>query len=398
MYSVVAVGFNATDLNGNTTIGPITASTENTGGGLISFVGTGRFDANATLDFPTTVPVGTPSNVFLAGTFVFAPLAAPTISKAFGAPAIDIGGTTTLTFSIANPAANPALANISFTDTLPAGLAVATPSGLPNGTCGGSISAAAGTITVSGVTLASGASCTFLVNVSGAGAGTQVNTTSTITAVGAGTTVTGLTASATIVVRPIIDTFGAYQLRYFANLPFADSAVNITNAGTFNGIDPDGRICANVYVFDADEELISCCACPITPNGLVALSGRSDLIIKPLTPATPPSITVKLLFTVPTPIGSSTCNASSPSAATLVRGGLAWGITAHQVGTTIIPPTPPAAAGPFGLTETPFSPSDLSLSELNKLVTFCRFIQLNGSGFGICNSCRQSLALGAEQK
>jgi hypothetical protein len=190
-----------------------------------------------------------------------------------------------------------------------------------------------------------------------------------------------------------------YQLRYLSNLNFVDGAVNITNAGTFNGIDPDGRICANVYVFDADEELISCCTCPITPNGLVALSGRSDLIIKPLTPATPPNILVKLVFTTPVPIATSGCNAANNvGLANLVRGGIAWAISGHQVGTSIIPPAPPAVAGPFQLTETQFAPAELSVSELNKLVSFCRFIQLNGSGFGICNSCRQSLALGASEK
>ena len=75
-YSIVAVGFSGSDLNGNTTITApsITPSTEHPGsGGLISFVGTGRYDGNGTLDFPATVPSGTPSNVFLAGTFEFEP-------------------------------------------------------------------------------------------------------------------------------------------------------------------------------------------------------------------------------------------------------------------------------------------------------------------------------------
>src|SRR5947209_8417492 len=92
---------------------------------------------------------------------------------------------------------------------------------------------------------------------------------------------------------------GVYQLRYLANLNIGDSYVNLTNAGTLSGFDPAGRICVNVYTFDPNEELISCCACPVTPNGLNSLSARSDLISNTLTPGVPTSITVKLLASVP---------------------------------------------------------------------------------------------------
>ena len=71
-YSIVAVGFSSANLNGNSLLSPFTASAEN-GLGSVSFVGTGRYDANTSLDFPTIVPSGTPSNVFLAGTFKFGP-------------------------------------------------------------------------------------------------------------------------------------------------------------------------------------------------------------------------------------------------------------------------------------------------------------------------------------
>ena len=69
-YSVVAVGFGSLDLNGNSTILGYTASTENSGS-LITFVGSGRYDSNTTLDFPAIVPSPNPPNVFLAGTFKF---------------------------------------------------------------------------------------------------------------------------------------------------------------------------------------------------------------------------------------------------------------------------------------------------------------------------------------
>ena len=119
-----------------------------------------------------------------------------------------------------------------------------------------------------------------------------------------------------------------YQLRYLANLNIGDSFMNLTNAGVLSGADPAGRICVNVYTFDPAEELISCCACPITPNGLASLSARNDLISNTLTPGVPTSIACKLLASVP---AAGNCNAASPTAATLVRGMKAWATTIHSV-------------------------------------------------------------------
>ncbi len=69
----------------------------------------------------------------------------------------------------------------------------------------------------------------------------------------------------------------------------------------------------------------------------------------------------------------------------------AWATTLH-LNTSVVP-----APGVYQKTETPFSTAELSVSELAKLTSFCGFIQANGSGFGICKSCRFG-ALGGEQK
>ncbi|MBK9339669.1 MAG: DUF11 domain-containing protein [Rhodoferax sp.] len=45
----------------------------------------------------------------------------PTLTKAFSPSSINVGGTSTLTFTVSNPAGNSAQ-TVSFTDTLPAGL------------------------------------------------------------------------------------------------------------------------------------------------------------------------------------------------------------------------------------------------------------------------------------
>ena len=159
----------------------------------------------------------------------------------------------------------------------------------------------------------------------------------------------------------------AFQVRYASNLNIGDSVINVTNAGTSGG-----NICANVYTFSPDEQLISCCSCVVTPNALVSLSANSDLVSNTLTPAHPTSIVVKLLATT-----GAACNAAAPGA---LAGGLrAWGTTLHAA------PTTPVS---YAVTETEFSQAGLSAGELARISSFCGFIQANGSGFGICRSCR----------
>src|SRR5580698_769116 len=98
---------------------------------------------------------------------------------------------------------------------------------------------------------------------------------------------------------------GAYQIGYAANLNQGDSVLNLSNDGHQGGFinatpfKTEGNICVNVYTFDPAEEEIACCACLVTPNGLNALSVKSDLTSNPLTPAIPTSIVVKLLSSEP---------------------------------------------------------------------------------------------------
>jgi uncharacterized repeat protein (TIGR01451 family) len=93
----------------------------------------------------------------------------PTLTKSFSPSTIASGDTTVLTFTIANPAGSPALANVGFVDALPSGLAVA--DNTVGGTCANAAAATTATpggsqINVSGLQLAAGDStCTVTVNV-----------------------------------------------------------------------------------------------------------------------------------------------------------------------------------------------------------------------------------------
>ena len=95
----------------------------------------------------------------------------PTLTKAFGTGAINDGATTTLVFTLANGAGNPAQGGIGFTDTLPAGLAInsPTPALAYSAGCSGPATGAyvAGTrvLTLSAVAMAGGtAACTVTVS------------------------------------------------------------------------------------------------------------------------------------------------------------------------------------------------------------------------------------------
>jgi hypothetical protein len=189
-YSVVAVGFNTIDMNGNLGHpGAIMGSTLNTGGGSIWFVGTGRYDFNTTLDFPGNLDNG-PANRYLAGTFQFTPLVlslnalAPSLTESFGAQSINPTETTALTFTLQNPNAFP-LTGVAFTAPLSDELVITTPNGLTGSCGGGTIIAAAGRnwISLTGAIISGNGSCTFGVNVTVAGltGGMQNDTTSPVT-------------------------------------------------------------------------------------------------------------------------------------------------------------------------------------------------------------------------
>jgi uncharacterized repeat protein (TIGR01451 family) len=81
--------------------------------------------------------------------------ATPSLNKAFLPTTIANGGTSTLTFTVTNPASNNAAQVVSFVDSLPSGLKIAAVPNVQQTCTGGTITAAAGatTITVAGVTV-----------------------------------------------------------------------------------------------------------------------------------------------------------------------------------------------------------------------------------------------------
>jgi hypothetical protein len=119
---------------------------------------------------------------------------------------------------------------------------------------------------------------------------------------------------------------------------------------------------------------------------------KNDLVSFTLTPIVPSAFVVKLLASN----GGAACTPSAAATVTrdkLVPGLLAWGTTIHPP-----PVTNTTPATTLGVTETPFAiPSTLSEAELTRMRQLCAFIRANGSGYGICPSCKVG-GLGAASK
>jgi hypothetical protein len=157
-----------------------------------------------------------------------------------------------------------------------------------------------------------------------------------------------------------------YKLNYFANnaAPAPDATIRIDNPGLTYG-----NLCAMVYVFDWDQQLSECCGCSVSHNDLRTLSVRNDLTSNPLTGVRSTHGMIKLVSAA---VNNSPCDPTSNVKPTAnIR---AWAThIQNPVGTA------------FPITETEFSDSTLGATELANLQAQCEFVNILGSGHGICS-------------
>ena len=127
--------------------------------------------------FVQGLPVGPPASADL---LVEAP---PAFQKAFSPSTVDVGQSSTLTFSIDNTLNNADTSSLAFTDNLPAGMLIAAVPNVSTSCVGGIITAApgAGVITYSGGSVAAGVGCSVQVDVAASAVGSLVNTTGDLT-------------------------------------------------------------------------------------------------------------------------------------------------------------------------------------------------------------------------
>lgn len=146
-----------------------------------------------------------------------------------------------------------------------------------------------------------------------------------------------------------------YAVNYYSlNVAAApDATVRIIN--------PTGSLrCANLYVFDARQNLQECCSCGITSNGLLTLSVRNQLTANPLSGVVPVTGAIKLLSTSPAVNnGAQVCDISQPPLPTPAL--RAWATHVQLA-------SPPQK---IQLTEEEFADSPLDQLEYGKLLDQC---------------------------
>jgi hypothetical protein len=153
-----------------------------------------------------------------------------------------------------------------------------------------------------------------------------------------------------------------FKVDYFDNANTTgapDGRVRFTNPGTTSG-----SICASIFVFNSDEELMECCSCLLIPNGLRKLSVNNDLTSNPLTGVPLTTGSIEIVSSSPV---SGACPA--PTKMKAVPALRAWATHIQDVS--------------FAVTETASQDATLSADELDNLEAGCHAIQL-GTGSGIC--------------
>ena len=143
-------------------------------------------------------------------TLVVSGNAPPSITKAFSPANIAPNATSTLTLTLTALAADTStLTGVAVSDPLPSGMKVAATPAATN-TCGGTFSAPANatTISLSGGSLAAGATCAVSVSITASTSGTYTNTTGNVTATNVGYAGGNATATLTVYGSPTQLVFG----------------------------------------------------------------------------------------------------------------------------------------------------------------------------------------------
>jgi uncharacterized repeat protein (TIGR01451 family) len=161
---------------------------------------------------------------------------APTISMTFAPASVGLNQSTSLTFTLTNPNGAMMLSGVAFTDEFPGGLVIASPNGLVS-TCGGSSSAPAGGTgySLSGATLAPGASCVVTLNVVGTTLGAKVNTTFPVTSAQAPPSAPASASVTVAVVSTTSTTLTSSQNPSVHNQPVTFTATVASGGGTPTG-------------------------------------------------------------------------------------------------------------------------------------------------------------------
>ena len=169
---------------------------------------------------------------------------------------------------------------------------------------------------------------------------------------------------------------GPYLVDYYSNNDgIGSQSVRLVNFGAAGTplTTPVGDVCANIYVFDANQEMIACCSCRITPNGELTLDVAANLTANNLTGVFPANGDIKIVSTAAA--GTAVCTPLTYNAGLLDS---TVGFGSHRQLT----------AGAAFITETNIPAAALSSAEQGFLTQACQFTRYLGSGFGQCSCPR----------
>jgi uncharacterized repeat protein (TIGR01451 family) len=301
--------------------------------------GTAPGDANNTTGAISSTEGGTGTTSNTATEKIVAP---PTISKAFNPTSIPLNGTSVLTFTITNPAANTTAENgIAFSDTLTNGLQVAAVPAVSN-TCGGAVTATAATtsISLSGGSIATpGSTCTISVNVTGTQAGNVPNTTGAVSSTNGGTGATSNTPTLTVVTPPTINkSFGAPRIAIGGTASLSFTLHNPNTGTPLTGVAFSDTLPAGLLINTPNGLSGSCGGGTIT-----ATQGTSVISLSGATLAASASCTfsVNVVGTAGGDQNNTTGNVTSTEGGT--------GLTAFATINVIAPPTLALAFNPTSI-------------------------------------------------
>ena len=171
-----------------------------------------------------------PEAAAASATLTIIPAAGPEFAKSFTPSSVLQGDISTLSFTINNTASAIEAADLSFSDSFPTGMIVASPASVAN-SCGGSLTATAGeaSLSFSGGNVAEGASCQIDVNVQALNAGSLVNTSSDLSS-SLGTS-EAASATLTVTARPlnVAMSFAPSTIEQFSQSTVTYTLTNISN-------------------------------------------------------------------------------------------------------------------------------------------------------------------------
>jgi hypothetical protein len=154
------------------------------------------------------------------------------------------------------------------------------------------------------------------------------------------------------------------KVDYFINANTAGAPVAVVQLTNTDYV--GGNLCADIFVFDAEQEISECGACLLTPNDLRTLSVNVDLTKNPLTGVTLSTGSIRIVSSAPK---SNTCPLPTITAGIVPSPGIRAWATHIQTGNQI--------------TETASQDETLSLTELDLLEEDCLAVSIGGSGAGI---------------